>query len=242
MGITCVCRRAVGVSQHLDGGCILPPLCRGLSRGARTAAEADPAARPRPTAPAEHAAEPAAGWRETAPIPPTGAAWYLCKRQPATGCPPPADCRQVSPAGAVPAAHSKGKSQDCRKAGRSSRASDPPAPVSRQGPDDEAEAPSPPERALPCPARSWTGRRECRCPGTGRPDSSPAGDGPGESAARRSWCPSSDETPQNACSRMEGKESAPDVGSRTSLSDCSFFHFLLPPENQIADRLDRNTA
>lgn len=24
---------------------------------------------------------------------------------------------------------------------------------------------------------------------------------------------------------MEGKESAPDVGSRTSLSDCSFFHF-----------------
>ena len=43
-------------------------------------------------------------------------------------------------------------------------------------------------------------------------------------------------------SRMEGKESAPDVGSRTSLSDCSFFHFLLPPENQIADRLDRNTA
>lgn len=241
MGITCVCRRAVGVSQHLDGGRIRPLCVEGFPVERGQQRQPVPAARPRPTAPAEHAAEPAAGWRETAPIPPTGAAWYLCKRQPATGCPPPADCRQVSPAGAVPAAHSKGKSRDCRKAGRSSRASDPPAPVSRQGPDDEAEAPSPPERALPCPARSWTGRRECRCPGTGRPDSSPAGDGPGESAARRSWRPSSDETPQNACSRMEGKESAADVGSRPRLPDCFFVHFA-SSENQIADRLNRNTA
>ena len=164
MGITCVCRRAVGVSQHLDGGCILPLCVEGfpVERGQQRQWF-----QPRglvPPAPAERAPEPAAGWRETAPIPPTGAAWYLRKRQPATGCPPPADCRQVSPAGAVPAAHSKGKSRDCRKAGRSSRASDPPAPESRQGPDDEAEAPSPPERALPCPVRSWTGREGVQMP------------------------------------------------------------------------------
>ena len=231
MGITCVCRRAVGVSQHLDGGRIRPLCVEGfpVERGQQRQRFQPRGLVPPPLQSTLQSQLPG------------GAAWYLCKRQPATGCPPPADCRQVSPAGAVPAAHSGGKSRDCRKAGRSSRAPDPPAPVSRQGPDDEAEAPSPPERALPCPARSWTGRREYRCPGTGRPDSSPAGDGPGESAARRSWRPSSDETPQNACSRMEGKESVADVGSRSRLPDCFFVHFA-SSENQIADRLNRNTA
>ena len=68
-------------------------------------------------------------------------------------------------------------------------------PASRPGPTGAAEAPSPPEKALPCPAQSWTDTRARKCPGTAPPDSSPARAGPAGSAARQCRRRSSYELP-----------------------------------------------
>ena len=129
------------------------------------------------------------------PIPSAEDAVHLHKRQPAAGRPPPADCRQDSPAGAAPAAHSRRRSLGCRRAGPSSMVPDSRVPASRPGPTGAAEAPSPPEKALPCPVRSWIDTRARKYPGTAPPDSSPARAGPAGSAARQCRRPSSYELP-----------------------------------------------